>query len=397
MYLRRQFLENIAGTSDIPQAFCPVKGSGSYLYDIDGRAFLDLISGFCVNNLGHSHPAIVEAIQEQSSKYLHTNVYGEHIQLPQVQLAQFLCSLLPSNLQSIYYLNSGSEVIDAAIKLSRKATGRSEIIVCSNAYHGSTLAAESLRSDFEHSAAYRPLLPNIRFIQANNLKDLEKISKNTAAVITEVVQAEAGVKILNNEFLKGLRDKCTETNSLLVFDEIQTGFGRTGSLFAFQKTAVIPDILLVGKSFGFGLPLSGLVTSKELFDEFKNNPSLGYLSTFGGNPLCCATAFAGLKALLAEKIMDGIPNLVKVVKEELTSPLIKEIRAQGMLIAIDLGNKELVWKLIQELFNKNLLVESFLFDHGSLRLTPPLNIKEDELRQACRIINEQIIKSSEVK
>ncbi|MEO6190679.1 MAG: aspartate aminotransferase family protein [Saprospiraceae bacterium] len=386
MHIRRQFLSRLSGTSEIPQGFIPSRALESHIYDEHGNAYLDLVSGFSVMNLGHSHPQVIQAIEEQARLYLHTNVYAEHIQSVQLELAQLLCSVLPSSLKAVYYLSSGSETIDAAIKLVRKHSGRTEIIVCSNAYHGSTLAAESLRSDMEHSRYFRPLLPDIRFIKANCIEDLDVISSKTAAVITEVVQAEAGVIRLESNFLEALRKKCTDHKVKLVFDEIQTGFGRTGTLFAFQKSGIIPDILLVGKAFGCGLPLSAVIATSELLSEFKMHPSLGYISTFGGNPLCCAAALAGLKVMLKDNIIGRIPTLINIVKEELEVLSIKEMRIEGMLIALDFDNPKLVWKIITELYKKRIMVESFLFNHGALRISPPLVIEEHHLKNACKEI-----------
>ncbi len=386
MFIRRQFLERIGQTSEISQGFVATKALGCTIYDQEDQAYLDLISGFCVSNIGHSHPKVIEAIAAQSKKFLHTNVYGEHVQNIQVQLAENICSLLPSTFNSVYFLNSGSEAVDAAIKLARKVTQRSEIICCRNAYHGSTIGAESLRSDSIDRAAFRPLIPDITHINANQLEDLEKISHRTAAIITEVVQAEAGVKPLKFEFLKALKEKCDQYNCLLIFDEIQTGFGRTGNLFAFQKYNIAPDILLLGKALGSGLPLSALVGPQHLIHQFSNNPSLGYISTFGGNPLCCSVALAGLKVLLEENLTEKCNFASNQFVQKLKHPKIKEIRAEGLLIAIDFLDSELVWGLIQTLYKNKILVESFLFDHGSLRISPPLIINQEEIDKACNSI-----------
>ncbi len=390
MHIRRQFLENVSWTSEIPAGFVPSHASGSYIYNHNQEAYLDLISGFSVNNLGHSHPAILEAIQMQAKKYLHTSVYGEHIQSPQLVLAELLLSLLPSKLNNVFFLNAGSETIDASIKLARKATGRSEIVACSGAYHGSTLSAEALRSDMEHSRFFRPLIPNIHFINANDFKSLDRITEKTAMVITEVVQAEAGVIRLSNAYLEQLRKKCTDTGTLLVFDEIQTGLGRTGSMFAFQQSTVIPDILLLGKALGSGLPLSALIASRELLSEFKNKPPLSYLSTFGGNPLSCAAGLAGLQILLQENLLSNVHEISAFIIKQLKDIPNIQLRACGLLIAIDFQNAAKVWHLIAELFKEKVLVESFLFRPQALRLAPPLNISKDEINSGLVHILQKI-------
>ncbi|NOT38847.1 MAG: aspartate aminotransferase family protein [Saprospiraceae bacterium] len=387
MYLRRQFLERVGRTSEIPQGFKPSLAEKCNIYDQNGEAFLDLISGFCVNNIGHSHPKVIEAIRQQAGMYLHTNVYAEHNQSIQVQLAEYLCDQLPSGFNSIYFLNSGSEVIDASIKLARKVTARTDIVACKNSYHGSTLGAESLRSDSIERSAFRPLIPGINFIASNDFESLNIINQNTAAVIIEVVQAEAGVVNLSAEFLIAIRKKCNDLKCLLIFDEIQTGFGRTGTLFAFQKHNVVPDLLLIGKAFGAGLPLSGIVGSKELIHSFSYSPSLGYISTFGGNPLCCAAALAGLKVLLEEKLIERCQNASQLFKKLLNHPKIKNIRAEGLLIAVDFEDSNLVWSIINSLFQNKMLAESFLFNSGSLRIAPPLVINDEEIMKATTVIN----------
>lgn len=380
MYLRRQFLEHIAQTSEIPQGFEIERAEGCYLHDKKGDRYLDLISGFGVNNIGHSIPTVIEAIKNQSQKYLHTNVYGEHVQGPQIELATYLSSLLPPILNSHYFLNSGSECVDAAIKLVRLATGRSEIVVCKNAYHGSTLGAESIRSDEEHKSGFRPLLPGIRFINFNDESDLQLITEKTAAVITEVVQAEAGVRIADNSYWIALKKKCEDHNALLVFDEIQSGIGRTGKLFAFQHYDVVPDILLSGKALGAGMPLAAMICSRELMSYYNKQLPLGYITTFGGHPVSCAAALAGLKYLIEEKLMDDVDEKAELIKKTLTHPLIKEIRNKGLLIAVELDCPETVMQWIRNLYNKKILAESFLFCPEALRVAPPINLENEQIK-----------------
>lgn len=387
MYLRRQFLEHIAQTSEIPQGFEIDHAEGCNLYHRNGERYLDLISGFGVNNIGHSIPTVINAIKRQSEKYLHTNVYGEHAQNPQIELAAFLSSLLPVSLNSYYFLNSGSECVDAAIKLVRLATGRSEIVVCRNAYHGSTIGAESIRSDEEHKSAFRPLLPGIRFIHFNDESDLQFITSKTAAVVTEVVQAEAGVKTADAQYWKLLKSKCEQHNALLVLDEIQTGIGRTGKLFAFQHYDIIPDVLLSGKALGAGMPLAAMICSRELMSYYNRKLPLGYITTFGGHPVSCAAGLAGLKYLIENKLMNELEAKADLVKRNLINPKIKNIRNCGLFMAIELDSADLVMKWISQLFSAKILAESFLFCPTALRIAPPLIINEMELIEACKEIN----------
>ncbi|HMW39065.1 MAG: aminotransferase class III-fold pyridoxal phosphate-dependent enzyme [Saprospiraceae bacterium] len=385
MYLRRQFLERIAPTSEIPSLFEPSIALGSYLYDAAGKAWLDLVSGFSVANIGHRHPSVIEAIHLQSQKYLHTTVYGEHVQSVQVKLAELLCQLLPASLNAVYFLNSGSEAIDASIKLARRATGRNEIVVCTNGYHGSTLGAESLRSD-SHGQPFRPLVPGIRFIAPNEPRELAHITNRTALVITEVVQAEAGVLALTGDFLRGLREQCTRTGSLLVLDEVQTGLGRTGHLFAFQKHGVIPDILVLGKALGAGLPLSAIISGRDLLRTFTSNPALGYISTFGGHPLSCAAALAGLKALLEEQLTERVSSLEAIIKNSLSTIPGLTLRSEGLLIAVELGSQESLWQILNSLYRQHILAEGFLFAPSAMRIAPPLSIEESALQEAVEVI-----------
>ena len=384
MYLRRQFFERIAQTSEIPQAFEIDHALGSFLYSKNGEPYLDFVSGFSVSNLGHSHPEIVHAIQVQSEKYLHSNVYGEHIQTPQVELANLLSQLLPGELNAVYFLNSGSEAVDAAIKLCRKYNSRSDIVASKNAYHGSTLGAESLRSDEAHSRPFRPLIPNIKFIRPNYIEDLELIDQNTSLVITEVVQAEAGVFVLDPDYLRSLRKKCSDENVLLVFDEIQTGMCRTGKLFAFQNYGITPDVLICGKALGGGLPLSAVISSKKLLLEFSQKPALGHLTTFGGHPLSCAAGLQSLKIILKNNTEQEVFRKSNLIREYFTHPKIKSIRFSGLLIALELENEKLVMQFIRLAYQRKILVESFLFCPHAVRIAPPLNTTDEILHKACK-------------
>jgi acetylornithine/succinyldiaminopimelate/putrescine aminotransferase len=387
MYYRQQFLDRIGQTSEIPQALEVDRAEGSYLYDRSDRPYLDLICGFGVSNLGHSHPEVLAAIHKQAELYLHTNVYGEHIQSVQLELAGLLRSLLPETLGQFYFLSAGSEAVDAAIRLARKHTGRTGLVAMSDAYHGSTIGAESLRSDHEHKMPYLPLLPDVRWIRAGHAEDLEKITEHTALVITEVVQAEAGVRILSASYLQALRARCDQVGALLAFDEIQTGLGRTGSLFAFQQAGVVPDILLSGKALGGGLPLAALISRPEILSSFAQSPALGYITTFGGNPLCCAAGLAHLRALTGDPVIPGVAHRRDIVLEQMKSERIREVRAAGLLVAVELERSDLVSALVQKAFENQILIEGFLFCRNAFRIAPPLNVDPGVLGSACRQIN----------
>lgn len=388
MHIRHQFLDRIAQTSDISQQFEVVYAKGCYLESKSGDKYLDLLSGFGVNNIGHGVAPVIEAIITQSNAYLHTNVYGEHIQSPQIQFAELLISLLPGPLNACYFLNSGSECIDAAMKLGRLATGRTEIVVCSEAYHGSTLGAESLRSDGFHKMGFLPLIPSIRFIRFNEEADLEQITNQTALVITEVIQTEAGVKMANPEYWKKLRETCDAHHCLLALDEIQTGMGRTGTLFAFQKYDLIPDILLCGKALGAGMPLSALICNQKLIQHFSKSIPLGYITTFGGHPVCCAAGLAGLNYLLQNNILESVLEKEQLFRQALNSDGAQELRGIGLILAFELGSIKKLMRAIKKLYDRKILAESFLFCPTALRIAPPLVIEPIEIKKLCEYIKE---------
>ena len=384
------FYQHLAQTSNIPLALDIDHAKGSYIYDIKGKKYLDLISGIGVSNIGHCHPKVVEAIQIQSRKYMHTLVFGEFIQEPQTQLASKLCSLLPSSLDNVYFLNSGAEAVEAAIKLSKRITGRNEIISFKNAYHGSTSGALSIAGNEMIKNSFRPLLPSVRILEFNHLKALDAISTQTAAVFIEPVQGEAGVRVADTEFLKALKEKCRLTSTLLVMDEIQCGMGRTGKLFAFEHSGIVPDILLAGKALGGGLPLSAMICNKILMDHFQTDPVLGHITTFGGNPLCCAAAIANLDVILDEKLMNEVPAKEAQIRSLLKHPKIHEIRGKGLLLAMQLDSFEQLRKLLLKCLDRGLILDWFLFDPTSVRLAPPLNISKEEIEFACGVILEEI-------
>lgn len=378
---RQLFLKHVGQTSPEPLAIEISKAEGIYIYDKNGKDYIDLIAGVSVANLGHGHPVIVEAVKKQADQYMHTMVYGEFIESPQLKLAQLLASQLPEKLSSTYFVNSGSEAIEGAMKLAKRVTKRHEIISFTKAYHGSTQGAMSLMHDPYFTAAYRPLLPNVKHLTFNAEKDLEKITTSTAAVIVEPIQAEAGVYSPQNNFLKKLYQRCQEKACLLILDEIQTGFGRIGSLFAFQQMGIEPDILCMAKAMGAGMPLGGFSSSLDNMNHFTHNPVLGHITTFGGHPVSTAAGLAGLDFLLNN------PSLIKTAidksdtfyKRLVGHKAVKEIRYQGLLMAIDLGAPEKLTEILPHLYNAGIHTDWFLFNDQSFRISPPLTITEKEI------------------
>jgi len=381
--IRELFFKHIAQTSPSPLGIEIQRAEGVFLYSGDNKRYIDLVSGVSVSNIGHGNREVIEAVKSQVERHMHLMVYGEIIQSPQVEHAALLCSQLPESLQSVYYVNSGSEANEAAIKLAKRHTGRYEIISCINSYHGSSHGALSLMSDENFKNSFRPLLPGVRHIRFNNLEDLNFISEKSACVIIEPVQAEAGVITPVEGYLKALRERCTKVGALLIFDEIQTGFGRCGKLFAFQKYGVLPDIITLAKALGGGMPLGGLVASADLMRDWQSNPVLGHITTFGGHPVSCAAALASLKVLLREDWISNVGRKSKRLTESIGKhPLVKEIRASGLLIAIDLGNQEYAHKAVPMLIEEGVLGDWFLFCPTAFRIAPPLCISEDEIDYA---------------
>ncbi|MEO6304150.1 MAG: aspartate aminotransferase family protein [Bacteroidia bacterium] len=389
MNQRELFLRHVAQTSDLPLLGVDVnikEAKGVKLIDENGKEYIDLISGISVSNVGHCHPKVVKAIGEQSQKFMHLMVYGEFNQCPQVKYAKLLTDLLPKQLNSVYYTTSGSEATEGALKLAKRATGRTEIICFKNAYHGSTHGALSVMGDEFFKNSFRPLLPGIKILELNNANDLEQISSQTAAVIIEPIQGEAGVRKANDNFLKLLRKKCDQHKALLIFDEIQTGFGRIGSLFAFEQAEVVPDILLIAKGMGGGLPVGAFISSLELMNCLTNNPVLGHINTFGGNAVCIAAAKATLEIIVEEKLSDRAKEIEKIIKENLKHSLIKELRIFGALGAIDYGDEELNMKIIKNCIEQGVITDWFLFCPTAMRIAPPLTITNDELISALQKI-----------
>lgn len=385
--LRELFFRHIAQTSSLPLGIEIERAEGVYFYSKD-KKYIDLISGVSVTNLGHCNKEIVDAVKNQVEKYSHIMVYGEMIESPQVLHAKLLTSILPSKLQSVYYVNSGSEANEAALKLAKKHTGRAEMISCFNAYHGSTHGALSMMSDQTFKAPFGPLLPNIKYIQFNNIEALEQITDKTACVLIEPVQGEGGVQVATIEYMLALRKRCDETGTVLIFDEVQTGFGRTGKMFAFMNyPCVVPDIMTLAKALGGGMPLGAFVASEAMMKEWQSNPPLGHITTFGGHPVSCAAALASLKILLREPFVADVERKSQLFINKLkVHPLVKEIRASGLLIAVDLKDEEKAKKILYLLLEEGVLTDWFLFQPTSFRIAPPLSISDSEINMATDAI-----------
>lgn len=395
MTQRQLFLSHLAQTSDAPLALEIVRGEGMYLFDKDDKPYLDLIAGIGVSSLGHCHPAVVEAIRTQAGMYLHTMVYGEYVLAPQVELATLLTSRLPAKLDSVYFVNSGAEATEGAMKLAKRVTGRGEIISCYNAYHGSTQGAASLNSDSYFTQAYRPLLPGIKHIDFNCQLCLSRITRQTAAVFIEVVQAEWGLRIADNEWIKALRARCTEVGALLVVDEIQSGYGRTGKLFAIDHFDLEPDIMLLAKGMGGGMPIGAFIANRALMDTLGRDPVLGHITTFGGHPVSCAAALATLKVLLESEFIAKAEEKGAAFRQNLQHlPGVLDIRQVGLWLAVELESGEKVRAVIKTCLELGLITDWFLFNDRALRIAPPLLISDAEIEEACIILEKAIRKES---
>lgn len=383
---RQLFLHHVAQTSSAPLGLEIERAEGEFLFDIDGKKYVDLISGISVSNVGHRHPHVIKAMQEQMEKYMHVIVFGEYIQSPQVKLAEKIASLLPPTLNSCYFTNSGAEAIEGALKLAKRITGRNELISFSNAYHGSTHGALSIMGNEFFKTAFRPLLPGTRILRYNNLRDVQLITARTACVVVEPIQGEAGVIVPADGFLEALRKRCDETGTLLIFDEIQTGFGRTGKMFGFQHSKAIPDIIVFAKGLGGGMPIGAFVSSRENMWQLTDNPVLGHITTFGGNAVCCAAALATIETIEEENLVNGIAERENIIRENLKHPALKELRGKGLFFAAVLENSEKVKITIQKCIEKGVITDWFLFCDNALRIAPPLNINVDVLKESCRVI-----------
>jgi len=388
MNQRELFLRHVAQTSPAPLALEIVKAEGATLTDAAGKTYIDLIGGISVANTGHRHPKVIEAIKTQLDAYLHVLVYGEFVQSPQVQYATKLCSLLPENLNSVYFTNSGAEAVEGAMKLAKRLTNRTKIIAFNHSYHGSTQGVLSILGDEYWRNAYRPLLPGIYHLGYGTAAALEYITEETACVFAETIQAEGGVKAPPAGWLQALRKKCTETGTLLILDEVQAGFGRTGKLWGFEHFDVVPDILLLGKALGGGMPLGAFIASKERMDRFTENPVLGHITTFGGHPVCCAAGLAALDVLLEEKLAETVAEKEALFLSLLKHPRIQYVRSFGLWLSVGFDSFETNKAVIDACIAKGVLTDWFLFEAAGLRISPPLNISLEQIREACAVIVE---------
>jgi len=384
---RQLFLNHNAQTSDAPLLIEINHASGVYMFGSKNEKYLDLISGIGVSNVGHCHPKVVQAVQEQASKYMHLMVYGEFIQSPQVQLAVKLTNTLPEKLDAVYLVNSGSEATEGALKLAKRYTNRIEIISCVNAYHGSSHGALSVMGNEFFKQSFRPLLPGIKHIHFNRIEDLTQITEQTAAVIIETVQGEAGVRIADMEYMQALRTRCTYTGTLLILDEIQCGFGRTGTFWAFEKYGIEPDVLLTAKGMGGGMPIGAFISSKEIMDTLSHNPVLGHITTFGGHPVSCAAALACIEIIEEEDLVASVEYKAALLFKHLKHPGIKEIRNAGLLMAAEFDSYPVLKKIIDQAIKKGVLTDWFLFCDNSMRIAPPLIITDEQIIEACSIIS----------
>lgn len=386
MNLRQLFLQHVGQTSQAPLALEIVKAEGCTLTDAAGKTYLDLIGGISVANVGHRHPKVVEAIKQQADEYLHVMVYGEFVQSPQVQYARLLTQHLPSSLNSVYFTNSGAEAVEGAMKLAKRATGRTEIVAFQNSYHGSTQGALSIIGDEYWRNAYRPLLPGIQHLRYNSFEDLAHITENTACVIAETVQAEAGILPPAKEWLQALEKQCKQTGALFILDEIQAGFGRTGTLWGFAHFGVTPEVLLLGKALGGGLPLGAFLTDKKIMDCLTENPVLGHITTFGGHPLSCVAGMAAFAALLEEGLTNAVAKKEALLKKSLRHPSILSLHTFGLWAAVEFDSFAQCKTVIDTCIQNGVLTDWFLFAANCLRISPPLTITEEQLSTACQVI-----------
>ncbi|MBS1946453.1 MAG: aspartate aminotransferase family protein [Bacteroidetes bacterium] len=388
---RELFFKHVAQTSPSPLALEIVKAEGIHLFDIGGKRYIDLVGGISVCNTGHRHPKVLEAIKEQADKYLHVLVYGELIQSPQVQYAKLLTDNLPSSLNSVYFTNSGAEAVEGAMKLAKRVTNRTQVIAFKQSYHGSTQGALSIIGDEYWRNAFRPLLPDILHLDYDSFESLKYITGKTACVVAETVQAERGVFAPTGEWMKALSKKCRAMGTLLVLDEIQTGFGRTGVLWGFEPYEVVPDILLLGKALGGGMPLGAFIADRIRMGQLTENPILGHITTFGGHPVCCSSGMASMKVLLEENWIALVKSKEKLFRQLLVHPKIKAVRSSGLLIAVEFESFEVNKKVIDTCIANGVLTDWFLFAPNCMRIAPPLIISEGEINIACEIILKALI------
>jgi len=385
-HLHNGFLKYLAQTSPHPLALDIIGAEGCYLHTRDGRRYLDLVAGLAVNNVGHRPPKVVQAIKDQCDRYLHVIPYGEFVQEPQVRFAKKLTALLPASLNSVYFVNSGTEAIEGSLKLAKRVTGRTKLIGCRKSYHGSTHGSLSLTDNETKKYRNRPLLPDVEHITFNDPADLALIDDRTAAVVVEPIQGDAGVRMPNQAWMKALRERCTAMGALLVFDEVQTGFGRTGKLFAFEHFGVVPDILVLGKALGGGMPMGAFINSREHMHLLTHDPVLGHITTFGGHPIACAAGFAALEVLLEEDLIANAGRMGQLFKELLVHPAIREVRGEGLMLAVDLGDADKVQRVVHGCLEQGVLGFWFLSCPEAFRVAPPLVISEAQVREACGVL-----------
>ena len=390
MILRKQFLEHVGQTSPSPMMIEVARAEGSFFYTPEGKRYFDLVAGVSVSNVGHANPDVVKAVQQQAADYMHVMVYGEMVERPQVEYAHRLAELLPGNIDCLYFVNSGAEAVEVALKLAKRYTGRTELISMRRAYHGSTHGAMSMMGTpegEEWKAEFRPLLPDVRAINFNSFEDLNRITSRTAGVLCEVVQGEAGVRLPNPEWLKALRARCSEVGALLIFDEIQTGMGRTGEMFAATKYNIVPDVVCLAKAFGGGMPLGGVAANRQILNSFTHNPCLGHITTFGGHPVCCAAGLASLNYLINNNIVESVESKGALFEQRLSKhPRILEIRRSGLLLALELGKPEYLYRLMEIFKEVGIMSDWFLYCDTAFRISPPLTISEAEIEECCDLI-----------
>ncbi len=387
---RQLFLEHLGQTSDFPLLIEIEKAEGIFMYGSKGEKYIDLISGIGVSNVGHCHPNVVKAIQDQATKFMHLMVYGEYVQSPQVKLAEALATTLPPSLSSSYFVNSGSEAVEGALKLAKRYTGRRKLIAFNNAYHGSTHGALSVTGNEGLKQAFRPLLPEVYHLPFNDIAALDNIDSSVAAVIIESVQGEAGVRLGDPSFYQALRKKCAEVGTLLICDEIQTGFGRTGKFWGFEHHDIIPDIVVSAKGMGGGMPIGAFISSKEIMGVLKSAPILGHITTFGGHPVSCAASLACLNTIIDQNLVDLVEQKATLIRQRLQHPLIKAIRGKGLMLAVEFESFEVVKPIIDKAIELGVVTDWFLFCDNSMRIAPPLIITEEEINHSCDIILQAI-------
>ncbi|WP_114748836.1 aspartate aminotransferase family protein [Pleomorphovibrio marinus] len=387
---RQLFMSHLAQTTDFPLMIEVERAEGVYMYGPNGEKYVDLISGIGVSNVGHRHPKVMGAIQGQLDRYLHLMVYGEFVQSPQTLLAKALCDTLPPQLDNVYFVNSGSEAVEGALKLAKRHTNRREIISCVDAYHGSSQGALSVGGNEIFKRSYRPLLPGVKHIRYANPNDLGEISKNTAAVIVETVQGEAGIRVADKDYFEALRAACDANGALLILDEIQAGFGRTGKFWAFEHFGVIPDILVCAKGMGGGMPIGAFIANKSIMAGLKTHPLLGHITTFGGHPVSAAASLATVQILQEEQLVEQATDKSKRFISNLVHPMIKEIRHKGLMMAVAFESFETLKPIIDRAIALGVVTDWFLFCDDAMRVAPPLTISNEEIDKACEIILEAI-------